>query len=247
MAFDPETAAGIGMDDLEESVSMPIIRILQALSPEISKHQEAYIDGAEEGRMMLGSTKELLPEELSVVPVGGKSVYVEWIPKSKGGGLVATHPLTIVNHDDYKKGVKKKHDEWLGENELKYTRYWFILVEIEGEWQRCILAMNGSQLRIAREWSKEIGKFRYEGKKDLVPPIFAQRYTLSTDIEKNQADQAYFNFRVGKAEVLDFKKDEALLNEAHAASKDAALALPSPEVEPVKTITAGNGVEEEAF
>lgn len=225
MAFDPTQAEGLGTDSLEESSSMPIIRIIQDQSPEQNKRKEEYIEGAEAGMLMFNPTKELLPAPLEFIPLAVRSLYVEWVPKEKGGGVVATHPLSIVSHPSYRKGVKTRYDEWLGENELKYTSYWLVLFLKNGEWEKGMLAMSSTQLRVARELSTKIDSFRWN-KVDVKPPIFARTWKLSSKTEKNGADQEYFNFAITEPRILDFKKDEALLNMAQAAHMEAVKSLP---------------------
>ena len=229
MAFEIEAAQGVGTDDLEESSSLPIIRILQDQSPEINKRKESYIEGAEAGNLLWNFNHETLTSPLKIVPVGSRAVYVEWIPKDAGGGIVGTHPLTIIQDSRYQKNVKRENDEWLGDNELKYTRYWCVLALINDVWEKAIVPMTSTQLRIAREWSKAIAKFKYEKLPNIAPPLFARTWMLSAEVEKNKAGQEYFNFRVRDPVVLDFKKDEDLLNTALAASKVALEQLPNPD------------------
>lgn len=249
MSFDIAKVSGEGMDNLEESNALPIIRILQDLSPEVKKRHEKYIEGAEAGVLYWNLNQSLLPQPLEFVPVRSVALYTEWVPKDEGGGLVAIHNLDIVNHVDYKKDVKKKNDEWLGDHELKYTRYWMILAKIDDEWQKAMLAMTSTQLRVARQMSKEIKNFSYDGDlKEVQPPMFARTFNLETVLEKNAADQEYYNFKVTANKVLDFDADEALLTQAHEASKEAAAELPAPAaVETPALAAASVTTEDEPF
>lgn len=249
MAFDPTQVDGAGHDQLEKSSTLPIIRIIQDQSPEINKRKEEYIDGAEAGDLLWNLDKSILARPLEFVPVGGVSLYTEWTPKDEGGGFHGYHPLTIVNHPDYEKGRKKKHDEWLGQHELKYTRYECILAFIHGEWKRALLAMTSTQLHVARKLSQEIAKFRYPGLA-VIPPVFARKWKLSTVLEKTTSDQEYFNFKIDNPEVLDFTTDEKLLNMANEASKTARASLPSPRTSaPVAALKADDTgtIEEHVF
>ena len=62
---------------------------------------------------------------------------------------------------------------------------------------------------------------------EITPPIFARSFELSTVVEKNAADQEYFNFTVKPLDVLDFDEDKELLEQSFSCFKEAS-ALPSP-------------------
>ena len=47
--------------------------------------------------------------------------------------------LNVVNNPNYEKGRERQYDEWLGENELKFTTYWFVLLELNGKWEQAVI------------------------------------------------------------------------------------------------------------
>ena len=226
MAFDPTKYEGAGHEDLDSSSAMPIIRILQDQSPEINPRKENHIAGSKAGDLFWNKTRSVVPSPLEFVPVACRSVYVEWKPKSDGGGVVATHPLSVTSDPRYRKDGYK---EFLGSNELKYTTYWCILALINGEWENALLACTSTQLKVSRALSSEIAKFRYEGLQ-VTPPVFARKFKLSSVLEKNAAQQEYFNFKVTEPTVLDFERDEQLLELAGSAATAAKGELPAPQV-----------------
>ena len=166
----------------EDSSALPIIRILQDQSPEINKRKDKYIEGAEGWRLVLEQRATHTRASSQVYSVKSVALYTEWVPKDEGGGLVAIHNLDIIHDSRYKKDVKRRNDEWLGDHELKYTRYWMILAYIDGEWQKAMLAMTSTQLKVARELSRVIKSFKYESMPEITPPIFARSFELSTVI-----------------------------------------------------------------
>jgi hypothetical protein len=232
MAYDPSQFAGAGTENLDESSSMPLLHIIQALSPQLKKKDDKFIEGASMGDIFLASTGEVLAQPLRVIPINIKTLYVEWVPKSLGGGLVGMHDLAIVESPLYEQGRKgkatgvKTYDEWLGENELKYTAYWFLKVEVDGQWVDAMLALTSTQLKVHRKLQTDVKKFRYP-KLDVVPSLFARSFELTAVEETNKRDEDYFNFQFSNPVVLDFKKDEALLNLCGDCYKESALLLPS--------------------
>lgn len=224
MAFDITTVAGQGTENLNTGSKMPLIRLLQDLSPQLKKSKDEYIEGAQSGDLVYSPTDTILEQPAEFIPCYTQSVYTEWVPRDQGGGIVGTHPLTIVGHPNYKKGVKRQYDEWLGDNELKYTTYYFILIKVNGVWEKAVIPFTSSQLTVSRRLTANIAKFRYKDL-DINPPIYAQAWKLSSVVETNKTGNDYFNFKIEEPRVLDFEADEDVLTLASEANKVASDSL----------------------
>jgi len=250
MAFDPNQFAGAGTENLDESSSMPLLNILQALSPELKKSNDKFIEGASAGDIIHKGRGEILEQPLKVIPVSVKTMYAEWIPKDMGGGLVGMHGPEIVQSPLYEQGRKgkptgtKTYDEWLGENELRYTAYWLLKVLVGKEWVDAIIAMSSTQLKVHRKLQQVIKKFRYD-KLDVVPPMFARSWTLAAVEETNKSNQDYFNFQFTEPTVLDFKKDEVLLGLCGDLYKESNLFLPQEPKPAQDALPVGDVVDAE--
>lgn len=223
MAFDIAKVSGQGTENLDAGSSMPFIRILQDLSPQLKKQKDEYVEGAESGDLFFGKNKSIVPQSSRIIPTYTASVYTEWIPRSQGGGFVATHPLTIVSHKDYEKGRERQYDEWLGQNELRFTTYWFVMIELDGKYEQAIIPFTSSQLRVSRKLTSDINRFRYDGEnKSITPPLYAQSWELNTVLETSKNGDDYYNFSFSNPATLDFEEDEALLNQASETYSSAA-------------------------
>lgn len=250
MAFDLTQTQVAGIEDLDQGGKMPNLRILQDLSPEVRKQKEEYIEGAEVGDIYFAGIEGLVKKPLEIIPLRMRALYTEWIPRDQGGGLEAIHPLTITADPRYEKGRKTKFDEWLGNNELLMTHYWFLLINVNGEWVEAILPMTKSQLRVSRALQSAIKKFRYPDNTDIVPPIFANKILLDTVYEENSNGDGYFNWKIGDFTVLDPEADEALLTKAHETGKTADAALPEPETNASRALPGNSDADvevDEAF
>jgi hypothetical protein len=81
---------GKGVSTAIEDNVVPLIYILQALSPQTQKKKEEYIDKAEAGNIWFRGTKTVVGDEgISVVPCFFSKVWIEWMPNR--GGFVARH------------------------------------------------------------------------------------------------------------------------------------------------------------
>jgi len=218
MAYDITKVSGMGTENLDSGSALPFVRILQDLSPQLKSNKDEYVEGSKAGDLFFNKTKCVLANPLNIIPVYTKAVYTEWIPRNKGGCYVASHPLTVVSDPSYEKGRERQYDEWLGENELRYTSYWFILAEIDGSWEEAIIPFTSSQLKVSRKLTGDINRFRYEQDKSIIPPLFAQKWQLKTVMETSKNNDDYWNFEISDNVVLDFEADEDLLTLAEQTS-----------------------------
>lgn len=211
MAFDITTVAGQGTENLDTGSSLPFIRILQDLSPQLKPQKDEYVEGSKSGDLFFAKTQSVIEQPVEIIPCYTKSIYTEWIPRSKGGGFVGNHPLTVVSNPNYEKGRERQYDEWLGENELKFTTYWFVLLKQGDSWEQAVIPFTSSQLRVSRKLTQDINRFRYEDA-SITPPLFAQKWKLQSVLETSKNGDDYFNFEFVEPNVLDFEADEEILN-----------------------------------
>lgn len=72
-----------------EDLQLPRIDVLQALSPQINKKKDSYIEGAEVGMLFNTLTGELYKEGVSITPVTFVKRHLVWVDRKKDseGGL----------------------------------------------------------------------------------------------------------------------------------------------------------------
>ena len=75
----------VSNDDLQ----LPRIDVLQALSPQINKKKDEYIDGAEVGMLFNTLTGELYPDGVNFTPISFVKRFLVWVDRKKDadGGL----------------------------------------------------------------------------------------------------------------------------------------------------------------
>ncbi len=75
----------VSNDDLQ----LPRIDVLQALSPQINKKKDEYIEGAEVGMLFNTLTGELYPDGVGITPVSFVKRFLVWVDRKKDseGGL----------------------------------------------------------------------------------------------------------------------------------------------------------------
>ena len=84
-----DASDGGGFENADsDSFSVPFIKVLQKLSPVVDEDHEDHIDGAKAGMFYNTVTNELFPDGLTVIPCHYARVFIEWVPRESGGGIV---------------------------------------------------------------------------------------------------------------------------------------------------------------
>jgi hypothetical protein len=223
-------SAGKGLQNISnDDVTIPRLAIIQSGSPQRKKKDEKYIEGADEGMIFNTVTNELYKESLEVIPCGYRKTYVEWVPRDKGGGLVAVH--------DYKpeKAITdpKTRKTMLGENQIVDTAEHFVLVKKDDTWEPAVLTMTSSNLGVSRKWNTLLKMKKINIKGQMVePPSFLYMFKLATINAENDLG-SWFKYKldeVGQVSSKDiFGQAEALSDSINTGKVKAS--------EPVDTET----------
>lgn len=129
-----------------EDLQLPRIDVLQALSPQINKKKDEYIDGAEVGMLYNTLTSELYSDGVIFTPVTFVKRYLVWVDREKdsNGGLMgvfdsAEEAETFAdNHNDSDK------------LEISPTAEHLVLLEDGTE---VILSMAKSRMKVSRKFN----------------------------------------------------------------------------------------------
>ena len=217
-----EQFAGLGMDQVRpEDMSIPFLRILAQLSPQVNKRDGAYVDGAEAGMIYNTVANEAYDGEkgVLVVPCYYNRRYVEWKPREKGGGYVGSYDVDdkIVNttyRDD------RGNDVLPNGNLLTNTAQFFVLLlGDDGMPQRCLVTMTSTQLKKARKWVTQMQSRTAMGKNGMfVLPMMSQVYRLRTVEERNDKG-SWFGWEISLERNLDMATEKSIFELGVAFSK----------------------------
>jgi hypothetical protein len=124
---------GKGVSTNADDVLTPLIYIIQPTSPYHQKRNDKYIEGAEPGMMLLRNFDAPLQTEIWFQPCHLGREWVEWAPRTQGGGLQGRHDGTGPNGREPPKGAVEYRDperpkvkKWRmpNGNDVVDTRYW---------------------------------------------------------------------------------------------------------------------------
>ena len=222
---DFEAFANEGLESVSaQDLSIPYLRILAQLSPQVNKRDGAYVQGAEAGMIYNTVENAVYSGEVGVlvIPCYYRRVYVEWKPREKGGGYVGTYGVDdLIAKTTYKDD--RGNDILPNGNLLSNTAEFYVLMlDRDGIPRRCLITMTSTQLKKARKWLTQMQTNTARGKNGnmFVMPMMSHVYTLSTVEERNDKG-SWFGWEVSKSHVLDIKlpDDASLFEMAVAFSK----------------------------
>jgi hypothetical protein len=212
---DFEAFANFGMEDIRtDDMSIPFLRILAQLSPQVNKRDGAYVEGAEAGMIYNTVSNEAFDGEkgVLVIPCYYSRRYVEWKPREKGGGYVNSYDVDDkVVHTTYRDD--RGNDILPNGNLLTNTAQFFVLLLSEdGTAQRCLLTMSSTQLKKARKWVTQMQSRTAMGKNGMfVMPMMSQVYRLRTVEERNDKG-SWFGWEIGHVRSLDLSTEKMVFD-----------------------------------
>ena len=161
-----EEMSGLGFaETTTQDMSIPFLRILGNQSPQVDESDGAYVEGAKGGMLYNTVTNTVTSgkEGMLVVPCYYNRRYVEWKPRTEGGGYVASYlpddPIvaTATRND--------KNEEVLPNgNLLTNTAQHFVLLVEGDQYSRCLITMSSTQLKKSRRWLSQMNAMTAMGK-----------------------------------------------------------------------------------
>ncbi len=230
--YDYGDDAGAGFEGTKGSdLSVPFLAILQSNSPQVVDKDPA---GCESGMLFNTVTREtwvgegINAEGVGFIPVHHERVYVEWVPRSEGGGMVQIHD---PNGDVVAKAIEENDGKAYGKlhcpdsrsdakdgamNDLVETFYVYgLFLDVDGVSTIGfgVLSFTSTKIKPWRDWLTAMVTLKYD------PPIFANRAVIRTVKQRNDSG-TFFNFRIdpfGKTwteSLINPVQNADLLNEA---------------------------------
>jgi len=177
--------AGAGLENVTSSdLLIPRLSIIQALSPQLQRKKAEYIEGCEIGDIVDVGTGDLFKDGILFLPVYYRKEWLEWAPRSSGGGLVQIHSDPAIMDKTVRD--ERKQPVLPNGNLISETAQFFGL-NLTADRRKCFLPMSSTQLKKARKWITlaTSEKLRRSDGSEYVAPLFYRAYNLSTAEESN--------------------------------------------------------------
>lgn len=187
---------GAGSSGAAEDNLIPLLRVLQDLSPQVKKRDPEYIEGAEAGMVYLTNQKLIWPGDAGpqFISCHFQKGVVEWVPRDNGGGFAGQYeymPEFAEEYENPKNGRKAFRNPENG-NDLIDTRFHFGLLDVNSIWQPAVISFSSTGHTVSKGWTAQIRAHRHPQSGRLYPSWF-MRWQLDT-VMKKRNDDSWFVF-----------------------------------------------------
>jgi len=196
-----ENDAHAGFENVkQDSMALPILKLLQNGSGEAQKRNQNYVEGAEPGMLFNTVTKRLYDgaKGIHVIPCHYKLEYQEWSDFGTGSG----RPEKI--YPDTSDIKSKTTEDPSGKDRLPNGNYiltvgnHFVLIVDGDVAETALISMSSSQGKISRKWNSMMMSIVLEGQKGTyTPPSFSHIYKLTTVLNSGKGNQ-WYGYNVSK-------------------------------------------------
>ena len=189
----------------QESLALPILKLLQNGSGEAQKRNQNYVEGAEPGMFLNIVTKKLYDGDkgISVIPCYYKMEYQEWAEFGTGSGR--PEQIYPADSDILSKTTKDGGKDRLqnGNYILTVHQNYVIIVGEDGSAETAMISMSSSQGKISRKWNSMMKSIILDGKNgSYTPPSFSHIYKLSSVLNTGKGNQ-WYGWNVAKVGLVE--------------------------------------------
>jgi len=178
----------------QESLALPILKLLQNGSGEAQKRNQNYVEGAEPGMFLNTVTKRLYDGDkgINVIPCYHKTEYQEWAEFGTGSG----RPENIypADSDILSKTTKDGARDRLpnGNYILNVHQNYVLIVGDDGHAESALISMSASQSKVAKKWlSLQMSQTMSDDQGTFTPASFAFAYKLTSVLNSGKGNQWY--------------------------------------------------------
>jgi hypothetical protein len=176
---------------VDDYARFPKVKVIQGISPEVEPGHDRFIPDAKAGQILIDTVPPQLIDGatgVDVIPMVVKKRYAEYIPRSKGGGFVASYDDREAMEAGYTPGNDMTAVvEFLcvlcdgGEDTETPT---FVLVSCD----------TPSKLAVAKKWGDMISGYK---------TMCGVKYRVTAKGTKNKKNQFYYNYAVSSIGWVD--------------------------------------------
>lgn len=192
--FDYAQYADEGFKDAsKDDFLVPLIQVLQSNSPQVLEGGQDYVEGAKAG-LLYNNVTHQCQKVIDVIPVMRERVFIEWVPRDDGGGLVDVHKpgsdvVLASKPDDDKPLLLISPDG----NHLVDTRRFYCLVRYEDRWTNAVLPFSSTNIQVAKRWYTIMSEntFIDDAGNTRVYPLFSNLCQMTTRMRQNDKGSWY--------------------------------------------------------
>lgn len=217
MSADVGLGGNVGLAD----ISVPYMYILQTNSPQVNPDHAKYVHDAKAGMIYLSNIEKVFDGRtvgVTIVPCYYERLVTEWLPRSSGGGLVASHDpeAEILKTTKTIQSEGKTISVLPNGHQVIETAYHYMLVQdpVSKIWYQTIAPFKSTALKASRRMNSTINTTMIPDT-DKRAPRFLFKWQL-TSIKEQKDDYVWSSPRLEQlgmvtADVYNSAKAYALI------------------------------------
>lgn len=194
-----------------ETQSIPFIKLLQALSPQLKKSKPEFIEGAQAGMICNNVTNTLLGESLRMVVGKFERHYLEWDNTTRGKLKGVHSPESVELRNDLIRDEKNQLVNPETDSTFQETYNYYVILPDHMEEGVCILSLSSSGIKAGKKLNRMLFSTMIPGTKQKAMPYFMIFNANVVELSNDQGDWYGFDFKLDEfvtQEVLDCVVDE---------------------------------------
>lgn len=203
-----------------ETMSIPFIKLLQTLSPQLSKKKPEFIAEAEEGVLFNTISEEMYGKSLRIVVGKFERYYIEW--GDKRGVFVETHDPAEFERTIMPSLIRDEKNKLVNPNNkhtFVETYIYYVVMPDHMEEGVCILSLSSSGIKEAKKLNRKLMSTMIPGTTRRALPHFMVWNADVVDMSNDSGDwfglKFNFNAFVNKEQLeLVVEERKALPNKA---------------------------------
>jgi hypothetical protein len=185
--------AGKGVSTAMEDNIVPLVYILQPLSPQVQKKNPEYIEGAEAGQIWFRGSSTIVDGEegIPVVPCHWSKCWIEWQPNR--GGFVARHadrPADAVLTTDAENPKRKFWRRPNGNIVVETREHVVLVLDVFERPMPFVIPMSGSGHGSSRAWMSKMNS-KFIPNSDQKAPSYGYIYRMKLQYRTNDQGEWY--------------------------------------------------------
>jgi hypothetical protein len=189
--------------------AIPMLRILQKMSPEVDSDDAAYVKGAKPGQIIHTISKKTF-DFINIIPVHYRKTYIEWVIRENGGGFrgeyepaMAMEMMKTTTLDDKRRNILPN-----GNQLAEHANYYVLAESDEDYWEPALISMTSSQLKTSRTWLSQLKDMSIEigGEVYRNLDLNAYMWTLATQKLENDKGKWYGWVAEQQQNILDMPR-----------------------------------------
>jgi hypothetical protein len=206
--------AGQGVSTAAEDSIVPMVVVLQALSPQVDRRSADYVEDAEPGAIWLRGAEPPVvsgEEGFPFVHCVFRHQWVEWTPRKSGGGFVTVHdtqPEEAAWQEVQGDNGPRKVLRMPNGNDIVETRYHIGLYpSAGGALLPYIIPFSSSGHAASKQWTGLMKAAQIPGT-NLIAPGYAFVYRLRTR-QRTKNNYTWFTFEISRERPTTANEREA--------------------------------------